>query len=601
MLRGAVRSWGINRLASATVIGSRPSPSRFMQTSLGSLAVALLLLPLAAQQQKHFEAPQTHPIARTPDGLRLVAAHTPNHQLAVYSLRDADRPVLIDTIRVGLEPVSARPRTDDEVWVVNWLSDTVSIVSLKERRVVGTLDVGDEPGDVAFAGNLAFVTASTDRRVEVFDVTTRRKVRDIAVFGDEPRYLTTSNDGRTVFVVVLRSGNDTTIVPDSIAPPQPPPTKQSLPQPPRVGLLVKSDDPTWKSRLNVDLPDHDVIEIDVATQSVRRSHRAVGTINFAAAQRPGQNELWIANTEARNLVRYEPALRGHFIDSRVTRIDLGAQGTVTPFDLNPQIDYRTLPNPAALATALSQPTGLEFSPDGRQLYVAAFGTDRIGVVDPTTGAVMARIAVGPVRGTQVDSRNMRGPRGMVHHSTQARLYVLNRLGNTISVVDTQAQRELREVPLPFDPMAQALREGRGFLYDAKLSGNGTASCAACHIDGDHDGLAWDLGDPGGDMVRVRTQFGRTENLHPMKGPDGHAVSTGLVSEGTAALARGQDSLSGLQLGIRQADGWGAGRASGHGLVCVVRRLDRVSAQPEPQSGRLTADQPGRHESGGRRG
>ena len=48
-------------------------------------------------------------------------------------------------------------------------------------------------------------------------------------------------------------------------------------------------------------------------------------------------------------MRFEPALRGHAIDSRVTRID--AAGAVTPFDLNSGIDYGTLPNPGAQAIA----------------------------------------------------------------------------------------------------------------------------------------------------------------------------------------------------------------------------------------------------------
>ena len=60
---------------------------------------------------------------------------------------------------------------------------------------------------------------------------------------------------------------------------------------------------------------------------------------------------------------------------------------------------------------------------------------------------------------------------------------------------------------------RAIREGRGFLFDAKLSGNGTVACAACHIDGRHDGLAWDLGDPGGQLFNNGLQ-----KLHPMKGP-----------------------------------------------------------------------------------
>jgi hypothetical protein len=63
------------------------------------------------------------------------------------------------------------------------------------------------------------------------------------------------------------------------------------------------------------------------------------------------------------------------------------------------------------------------------------------------------------------------------------------------------------------------------LYDARLSGNGTVSCATCHLDADRDGLAWDLGDPGGQMISIPsadlsvhdfTVFNR--QVHPMKGP-----------------------------------------------------------------------------------
>ena len=53
-------------------------------------------------------------------------------------------------IRVGYEPVSVVVRNETEAWVVNQLSDSVSIVDLAAGIVTRTLDVGDEPTDVAF-------------------------------------------------------------------------------------------------------------------------------------------------------------------------------------------------------------------------------------------------------------------------------------------------------------------------------------------------------------------------------------------------------------------------------------------------------------------
>jgi YVTN family beta-propeller protein len=104
-----------------------------------------------------------------------------------------------------------------------------------------------------------------------------------------------------------------------------------------------------------------------------------------------------------------------------------------------------------------------------------------------------------------------------------RLYVLNRIANTLSVIDTAGDTVLREIPVgSYDPTPAFIRQGRGFLYDAKLSGNGTMSCASCHVDAEMDMLAWDLGNPFGTMETVTVggdggvQIPSTR--HPMKGP-----------------------------------------------------------------------------------
>ena len=240
------------------------------------------------------------------------------------------------------------------------------------------------------------------------------------------------------------------------------------------------------------------LKVGMPSLAVTRYFSRVGTVNLGLAVHPTSGDLFMANTDARNLVHFEPNVRGHIVDNRVSRIAV-ADGSVTPFDLNPGLDYNTLPNPSALATALAQPAGIVFEAAGNFMYVAAFGTDRIARID-TNGTVVSRIEVGPATGATVDPRTKRGPRGLALTASGQHLYVLNRIANTLAVIDTTTDTVVRELPVgSYDPTTTAIRSGRGFLYDAKLSGNGTVSCASCHVDAEMDFLAWDLGNPNGTM------------------------------------------------------------------------------------------------------
>ena len=123
--------------------------TRHLQRIAIALAVASLVLlwferketpPASAQAPapyKHFEAPQVHPLAVTPDGTRLLAVNTPNNSLSVFHLTGRSLTLMAE-IPVGLEPVSVAARNDREVWVVNWLSDSISIVDLKTWNVTRT-------------------------------------------------------------------------------------------------------------------------------------------------------------------------------------------------------------------------------------------------------------------------------------------------------------------------------------------------------------------------------------------------------------------------------------------------------------------------------
>jgi YVTN family beta-propeller protein len=105
---------------------------------------------------------------------------------------------------------------------------------------------------------------------------------------------------------------------------------------------------------------------------------------------------------------------------------------------------------------------------------------------------------------------------------------LNRLSNTISIINTTAKAVTSEIPVGTDPTPPTIKAGRGFLYDAKLSGSGTGSCASCHVDADMDKLAWNLGDPTQTMSSVY-QNGTLIQFHPMKGPMTTQTLRGLIN------------------------------------------------------------------------
>src|SRR4029077_13554672 len=120
----------------------------------------------------NFEGKQTSPIRLSPDGTRLFAVNTPDARLSLFDVSQPSNPRLLAEIPVGIEPVSVNPRNNDEAWVVNEVSDTISIVSVSQRIVTDKIYVKDDPADVVFASGRAFVSASRKNLIAVFDVTT---------------------------------------------------------------------------------------------------------------------------------------------------------------------------------------------------------------------------------------------------------------------------------------------------------------------------------------------------------------------------------------------------------------------------------------------
>ena len=522
----------------------------------------LLSWPLAnAASFTTFESGHVRPLAMSPDASQLYAVNTPDNRLEIFDITPAGL-TLSASVPVGMEPVAVAVSSNSEVWVVNHLSDSISIVDVMTTppRVVQTLHVGDEPRDIVFAGtgaNRAFITTAhrgqnspyTDpdnpgelidegfgrADVWVFDANSPGSTLGgtpltiITLFGDTPRPLAVSPDGATVYAGIFHSGNRTTTVHseavcdggaaatsctvDNATAPGglPAPNVDTDGEPaPEVGLIIKHDGNNWKDELGrnwdgvvrFNLPDNDVFAISANTNPPVKTatYNSVGTILYNMAVNPATNDLFVANTEAINEVRFEgtrsggdttSTVIGHQHETRISIIDPGS-GSVTPRHLNKHINYSVSPAPAGTAEkSLALPRQLVFSNDGSTLYIAAKGSDEVGVFDV---AELENDSFVPNSADHILISGG-GPSGLVLDEARNRLYVTTRFDNGISIVDTALQQETDHIQLA-NPEPPAVLTGRRFMYDARMtSSNGEAACASCHVDGDLDSLAWDLGDP----------------------------------------------------------------------------------------------------------
>jgi DNA-binding beta-propeller fold protein YncE len=534
-----------------------------------------------------FESGQVRPLALSSDRKYLFAVNTPDNRLEVFQVGD-DKVKSVGSVMVGLEPVAVALRNSTEVWVVNHLSDSISIVDVSQPtrpRVKRTLLVGDEPRDIVFALGRAYITTAhrgqnTGRDpqlttpgvgradVWVFDPNLPdaslggTPVAVVNLFSDTPRALAVSPDGRSVYAAAFHSGNRTTALDErfvtngGFAPP--PSTNAAGVDAPWGGLIVKyrqspADgqfhwldelDRSWDARVKFSLPDKDVFTIDaslpVPAEKPATANAGVGTVLFNMAVTPVTGKRYVANLEARNHVRFEGhntfggtgSVRGHLAESRITVID-GAQ--VSPRHLNKHIDFSLEGTAEEAAKSLAFPVGMEVSPDGKSLYVAALGSNKLGIFQ--TAELEADTFV-PKEADQVPLSGG-GPTGLALDAKNNRAYVLTRFDNGISVVNTKHKREIRHVRM-YNPEPPSITRGRRFLYDATFtSAHGDSACASCHIFGDMDAIAWDLGDPDGSVLHNPGPFSTpvfpeqmgSPDFHPMKGPMATQSLRGMANHG----------------------------------------------------------------------
>ncbi|MGY0218354.1 YncE family protein [Endozoicomonadaceae bacterium StTr2] len=549
-----------------------------------------------------FESAPVRPVARYQQ--KLLVTNIPDNVLEIFTIDGNGRLKPDASVYVGMEPVAVAVREGSngpEAWVVNHLSDSISVVDLSSKpyRVKRTLLVGDEPRDIVFARDRAFITTAhrgqqrTDPSIAnvpgagdpqlytasvpradiwVFDGKDQGKAfggkpeKIIELFGDTPRALSVSPDGNTVYAAIFNSGNQTTAItesalcngfddygwdegyigtepcqvmdkitsphglPDGMLPggrAGPGKNKQGEYQP-WTGIIVKYDRKSgeWRdvkgrnfsNAVRFTLPDLDVFAIDANSLKQVNSFAHAGTTLFNMAVNPVNGNIYVSNTDAQNHIRFEGSgefggstVQGNIARARITVIN-PKTGEVKPRHLNRHIDYKVLKAPASVKQhTVAQPTEMRVSADGKTLYVTAIGSGKIAVYN-TADLENDRLWAEPGKGfdpAKASARHIKvpnGPMGLLLDEKKQQLYVFSRYNNAVNVVGLE-DGQVHQTVAMYNPEPQKVVAGRSMLYDADYgSSNGEASCASCHIFGDMDQLAWNLGNPDAPNTRNPQPF-----------------------------------------------------------------------------------------------
>jgi YVTN family beta-propeller protein len=148
----------------------------------------------------------------------------------------------------------------------------------------------------------------------------------------------------------------------------------------------------------------------------------------------------------------------------------------------------------------SQPFGVSIAPDKSRIYVTCGGSEMVTVVDLPRLLRFIRSHAGPYTEDLSASANYvvaripvgHNPRGLTLTRDGRRLFVANRLDDTISVIDTRSNRVASTIALAGPRTITALRRGEQTFYTARYSFQGQFGCSSCHIDSTFDGLEWNL-------------------------------------------------------------------------------------------------------------
>ncbi len=363
-------------------------------------------------------------MAASPDGSRL---YTVNTDPGTITIVDLAAEIALVELNVGREPrtvalYSLRPRA----YVTNLADSTLTILDVARGVTLATVETARSPYGVVVSptGARIYVSATGAHVIQEFDAATLTLRRTIPVAA-HPRGLAIDEAGETLYVTHFLDG--------------------------RVSVIGLARG-----------------EVEAVISTGAESSAA----QFVAIH-PRQATAYLPHTRSR-------------ISSPNVQFDTLVAPLVSVIDLE-----RSAPRPgdgldlAAIDRPVNLPFALDFSPDGRHLYVVNSGSNDLSVVDLDGHQVRGHIELGA------------NPRGIIVAADGAAAYVLNALSYDVSVVDLERLTVRDTIAVSRSSLPPDVQRGKELFFSSDtpdLARDQWVSCASCHFEGLHDGRTWPFDD-----------------------------------------------------------------------------------------------------------
>ena len=357
---------------------------------------------------------------------------------------------VVKAVAVGHEPRGIVLSSDGtHLYVANSWDDTVSEIDTAKLKVTRTLPTGFEPNGVAVdrEGKTLYVANRLSNDISVVNLADGQETKRLAA-GRGASYLTLSPDGKLLYATHVY---------------------------PKIGAHLTP-------------PESELTVIDTQKRVVvdrKQLHNVAGVFHTATSS---DGKLVVsAQLRPKNLVPLAHVEHGWAFGDSLAIFGDGVNGVVQiPLD--------------ELERYVAMPYAVAITPDNKKLYVSSSGSEVVTVVDIQKMIGYVQTTKGPIANDLSASANYvltripvgRNPKGLVLSRDGTRLFVANRMDDSISVIDTSNDVVVSTMGLGGKPDMTSLRRGEQLFYSSRFAFQGQFSCANCHIDSTFDGLQWDL-------------------------------------------------------------------------------------------------------------